>query len=79
MANYEPIDFNIITTIAQLDANPFSVKSLALVSWKGAAPKLDLRSWRQTADGPRPGKGVTLTDEEARTLLNALRAYFGEM
>lgn len=46
------------------------------VSWNGAPPKLELRHW-----GPgheKSGKGVTLTEKEARRLLEALRKELGE-
>lgn len=40
------------------------------VSWNGAAPKLDIRRWKPDH---KSGKGVTLTPEEAKKLLEALR------
>ena len=41
-------------------------KELNKVSWNGAAPKYDIRDW--APDHEKMGKGVTLTEEEAREL-----------
>ncbi len=49
-------------------------KELNLVSWNGAAPKYDLRDW--SPDHEKMGKGVTLTEDEARKLKELLE---GEM
>lgn len=52
-------------------------KQLNIVTWNHGAARLDLRSWRTDDDGQlHPNKGITLTDDEARELLDALRAYF---
>ena len=45
-------------------------KELNMVSWKGAAPKYDLRDW--APDHEKMGRGVTLTEEEARKLKELL-------
>lgn len=45
-------------------------KELNLVSWNGAAPKYDLRDW--SPDHEKMGKGVTLTEDEARKLKELL-------
>lgn len=41
-------------------------KELNLISWNGAAPKYDIRDW--APEHEKMGKGITLTEEEARTL-----------
>jgi hypothetical protein len=41
-------------------------KELNLVSWNGRSPKLDIRDWAPGHE--KMGKGITLTDGEARTL-----------
>lgn len=51
-------------------------KALTVTAWNNRPGKLDLRTWRTVDGEPQPGKGVTLTDEEAETLLNALITYF---
>lgn len=45
-------------------------KELNRVSWNGGAPKLDLRDW--APEHEKMGKGITLTEEEARTLYDLL-------
>lgn len=46
-------------------------KRLKIVKWGNNQPKYDVRSWRKNEDGELlPGKGVTLTKEEARELVH---------
>lgn len=49
-------------------------KELRLVSWNGAAPKLDIRDW--APEDEKFGKGTTLTEDEARKLKELLDNYF---
>ncbi len=51
-------------------------KELNLVSWNGAEPKYDIRSWSPGRE--KCGKGITLTEAEARNLFLALRNLFSE-
>ena len=46
-------------------------KEVNRVSWNGAAPKLDIRDW--SPDHEKMGKGITLSTEEARKLLDMLQ------
>lgn len=62
--------------IVELSSAGNMAKRLTLTAWNGGAPKLDLRNWRLDANGDKPQKGVTLSDEEAETLLEALQNYF---
>ena len=45
-------------------------KELNLVSWNGGNPKYDIRDW--APEHEKMGKGVTLTEEEARSLIELL-------
>lgn len=45
-------------------------KELNLISWNDAAPKYDVRDW--APEHEKMGKGVTLTKEEAESLLKLL-------
>lgn len=45
-------------------------KELNLISWNGAAPKYDLREWAPNHE--KMGKGVTLSEDEAKALLELL-------
>ncbi len=51
-------------------------KELNLVSWNGAEPKYDIRSWSPGRE--KCGKGIALTEAEARNLFLALRNLFSE-
>lgn len=44
------------------------------VSWNGKKPKYDIRDW--APDHSRMSRGLTLTDSEARTLYELLKAEF---
>lgn len=46
-------------------------KEVNLISWNGGTPKYDIRDW--APEHEKMGKGVTLTDEEARALLELLQ------
>ncbi|MBP3597769.1 MAG: hypothetical protein J6J60_10330 [Clostridia bacterium] len=46
-------------------------KELNLVSWNQREPKYDLRDWNETHE--KMGKGVTLSKEEAETLIKILQ------
>lgn len=48
-------------------------RELNLVSWNGAAPKYDIRSWDE--DHQKMGKGITLTAQE----LSELRSLLSEL
>lgn len=49
-------------------------KEINLVSWNGAEAKFDLREWSE--DHQKMSRGVTLSTEEARTLLHLLSSEF---
>lgn len=46
-------------------------KELNRISWNGGVPKLDVRDW--APEHEKMGKGVTLTDKEAKSLLELLQ------
>lgn len=66
------ITYNTEKTLAILSSTGTTEKRLTLTSWNGNPAKLDLRIWRTDESPPRPGRGITLTDEEARILADAL-------
>lgn len=47
-------------------------KELNLISWNGGAPKYDVRDW--APEHEKMGKGVTLSEEEAKKLAELLAA-----
>lgn len=63
--------FEIINSIGVLSEGTKGwQRELNLVSWNGAAPKYDLRDW--APDHEKAGKGITLTEEEAKQLKELL-------
>ncbi len=46
-------------------------KELNLVSWNGRDPKYDIREW--SPDHKRMSKGITLTTDEAKMILEILK------
>ncbi len=70
------IDFRVESTLAEIGHTGSSAKRLTVTSWNGRPAKLDLRTWRTDTDPQQPGRGLTLSDEEARALLDALQRYF---
>jgi len=64
--------YEIVEHIATLSESNGTTKELNRISYNGAPPKLDLRSWKQEADGKRMLKGLTLTEPEAEALKQAL-------
>lgn len=48
-------------------------KEVNLVSWNDRPSKLDIRDWNETHD--KMGKGVTLSADETRALLEVLNAF----
>ena len=50
-------------------------RELNLISWNGRAPKYDIRDWSQ--DHEKMGKGITLTEDELRTLIGMAEEELG--
>lgn len=69
-------DFNYDVTeeVAVLSEKNGWSKEVNWISYNGAPPKIDIRTWSTDEDGnKRMGKGITLTKEEAMELRDALR------
>lgn len=50
-------------------------KELNMVSWNGNPVKFDIRDW--DPEHERMARGITLTEDEARTICTLLNEYFG--
>ena len=73
------ITYQTETILAELSTTSGgSAKRLTLTSWNNNPAKLDLRVWRTVDGEEQPGRGVTMTTEEASILLTALTDYFGK-
>ena len=63
--------YEIVEEIGVLSENARGwTKEQNKVSWNGGAPKYDLRDW--APDHEKMGKGITLTEEEAKKLKELL-------
>ena len=70
MAN---ITFEICRSFGVIAANNSGwTRELNLVSWNGAAPKIDIRDWSPEHD--KMGRGITLTGKETEELYTLLTA-----
>ena len=66
------IKYEIIEHIGVLSESPRGWKQeLNRISWNGGTPKYDIRDW--APEHEKMGKGVTLTDEEAKKLIALLQ------
>ncbi|MBT7190072.1 MAG: hypothetical protein HN916_07760 [Anaerolineae bacterium] len=71
------IKYEIIKTIGVLSTSAKGwTKELNLVSWNEREPKYDLRDW--APEHEKMGKGITLTEEEAKILKGLLGEVIGE-
>lgn len=70
------LKFTVEKDIATLSENGNYSKRLRVVSFDGKPAKLEVRAWRNGKDGETPLKGITLTDAEAKILVEALAQYF---
>lgn len=50
------------------------MKEVNIVSWNGGLPKIDIRDW--TEDHERMTKGITLSESEAKEVMEILQKYF---
>jgi hypothetical protein len=71
--------FKILKTIATLSDKDNISKEFNLVQYKDLKnPILDIRKWDNNNDDKNMLKGITLTDDEARKLKDALNEYYKE-
>lgn len=71
MAYNREFKFEIVESLAVLaEERSGWTKELNLVSFNGAAPKYDIRTW--DPEHEKMGKGVTLSDEEMIILREAI-------
>ena len=64
--------FEIVEELLVLSENDKGwTKELNRVSFNGAEPKFDIRTW--SPDHTNMGKGITLTNDEFKVILDAFR------
>jgi len=67
------IKFEIINEIGVISTSKAGwKKELNRISWNCAEPKYDIRDWSEGHE--KMGKGITLTEEELRTLQEIINA-----
>jgi len=72
MATSSQFKFEIIQNIAVLSTEKSGwTKEINLVSYNGAPPKYDIRTWDPNHE--KMGKGITLTKEELTQLESVLK------
>lgn len=78
--NSAEVTFEIMEHIGVLDTydnlEQAWAKEVNIVSWNGADAKLDIRNWHPGRE--KCGKGITLTEDEAYTLMDVLKEVFSE-
>jgi len=71
MAYNNQFRFEIVQNIAVLSTEKSGwTKEINLVSYNDAPPKFDIRSWDPNHE--KMGKGITLSNEEVKILLDAM-------
>ena len=69
------IQYEIKQEIAVLSKSDSGyTKEINLIAWNGNEPKYDIRSFSPARE--KCGKGITLTETEAKELLEALQTHF---
>lgn len=64
--------YEIVEVIGVLSESPKGwKKEVNRISWNGATPKIDIRDW--APDHEKMGKGITLTEDETKKLLDMLK------
>lgn len=66
--------YKIVERVATLSQSGDTSKELNRVSYNGSPAKYDLRSWKRADGEEKLLKGLTLTEEEASLLKQALNA-----
>lgn len=66
------IKFEIVEKLGVISESPKGwKKEVNRISWNDKEPKIDIRDWSPEHD--KMGKGITLTDEEAKDLVAILQ------
>lgn len=77
MAKSKEFSYEVNTVIGKLGEE--SKKELRVVAWNGNPAKIDVRDWWTDKDGnEKCGKGVSLTSDEAKALVDLLTEYLDD-
>ena len=73
------IKYEVKKVIGTLDSDSTMPKELRIVSWNNGPDKYDLRGWKDNGDGTeKMTKGITMDEEELRSLYEILKGIFEE-
>jgi hypothetical protein len=67
-----------LKALGTLSTEGKSPKEVSIVKWGDSVPKIDIRPWFEKEGQILPGKGVTLTKDEASILVDILKTYLAE-
>ena len=76
MAKTTEVTYEVKNTLGTLGEN--SKYQLRIVSWNGRESKIDVRTWWEKDGNEMAGKGISLTNEEAKTLVDLLTEYLND-
>lgn len=76
MAKTNDFSYEVNKVIGKLGEN--SKTELRVVAWNGKEAKLDIRQWYEKDGEERCGKGISLTNDEAKTLVELLTNYMDD-
>ena len=74
MAKNTEVTYEIKAEIGELSDS----KKVRVVSWNGATAKVDIRTWSEKDGEVKAGKGVCLTNDEAKKLVELLNDYLND-
>lgn len=75
MAKTNEVSYEVMNEIGELGNG----KKVRVVSWNGRESKIDIRQWTTDDNGnERCGKGICLTNDEAKNLIDVLSKYLEE-
>lgn len=67
-------EYEIVEQIAVISRDNDRTVEVNIVSWNKRPPKVDIRRW--STDHSYMGKGIALTDAEAKALYEALKGRY---
>ena len=78
MAKATELTYEVTQELGNLNEN--GTVRLNVASWNGRPAKIDIRNfWKDKETGEmKPGKGISLTNDEAKVLVDLLTEYMAE-
>ena len=70
------LNYEVIEKLGTVDTDGKFVKELRVVSWNGKDPVFDLRGWNNEGGEEKMTKGITMDNDELRSLYDILKKVF---